>query len=98
MMDWTVALLFKSDVVQLDLFREDQEIRRTGQARTGAVSSTDHGASAPESSLDGSNDAPLVGAAIVADRARRPDRRHTIDDERIKSRLDRVVERGPALR
>ena len=29
LVDWTVAMLFKSDVVQLDLFREQQEIRQT---------------------------------------------------------------------
>jgi NADH:ubiquinone reductase (H+-translocating) len=34
MLDWTVALFFPADVVQLDLFREQQEIRQTAQMKS----------------------------------------------------------------
>jgi NADH dehydrogenase len=33
MLDWSVALFFRTDVVQLDLFPEQQEIRKTAQLR-----------------------------------------------------------------
>jgi NADH dehydrogenase len=36
-LDWTVSLLFRSDVVQLDLFREQQEIKQTQELRDASM-------------------------------------------------------------